>query len=54
MWNKNFVYVLNYLNIFKALYKNIPLTHSLQQNKKALLTAAAYFEVSTPVRSQRQ
>ena len=40
--------------IFKAVYKNNPRTHSLQQNKKALLTPAAYFEVSTQVSLQRQ
>ena len=38
----------------KAVHKNNPQTHSSQQHKKAVLTAAAYFKVSTSVRSQRQ
>ena len=46
MWNKKFVYVLNYLKIFKAVPKNNPRTHSPKQNKKAVLTTAAYFKVS--------
>ena len=54
MLNKRFVYVLSYFTINKAAHKNNPLTHSPQQNKKAMLTAAAYSKVSTPVRSQRQ
>ena len=29
---------------FKAVRKNNPRTHSLQQNKKAVLTTAAFFE----------
>ena len=41
-------------NFCKAVHKNKPLTRSPQQNKKALLMTAAYFKVSTPVRSQRQ
>ena len=35
---KKFVYVLNYLKIFKAVHKSNSLTHSSQQNKKAVLT----------------
>ena len=54
MWKEKFVYVLNYLKTFKAVHKNIPRTHSFQQNKKAVLTTAAYFKVSVPVRSQGQ
>ena len=54
MWKKKFVYVLIYLKIFKAVHKNIPRTHSSQQNKEAVLTAAAYFKVPTPIRSQGQ
>ena len=54
MWKKKFVYVLNYLKTFKAVHKNNPRTHSPQQNKKAVLTIAAYFKVSTPVKSQGQ
>ena len=46
MWNKKFAYVLNYLKIFKAVHKNYPQTHSPQQNK-ILVTTAAYFKVST-------
>ena len=53
MWKKKFAYVLNYLKTFKAV-KNNPRTHSPQQNIKAVLTTAAYFKVSTPVRSQGQ
>ena len=34
--------------------KNNPRTHSPQQNKKAVLTTAAYCKVCTPARSQRQ
>ena len=30
------------------MHKNDPQRHSLQQNKKSMLTAAAYFKVSTP------
>ena len=52
MWEKKFVYVLNYLQIFKAVEKNNTRTHPLQQNKNAVLTTAAYFKVSTPVMSQ--
>ena len=54
MWNKKFVYVLNYLKIFIAVDKNNSPTYSLQQNKKASLTTAAYFKVSTPLQLQRQ
>ena len=36
------------------MYKNNPRMHSTQQNKKTVLTAAAYFKVSTSVMSQRQ
>ena len=42
-------YVLNYLETFKAVHKNHPRTHSLPQNKKAVLMTAAYFKVSTAV-----
>ena len=54
MWKKKFAYVLNYLKTFKAEQKNNPWTHSLQQDKKAMLRKAAYFKFSGPVRSQRQ
>ena len=43
MWEKKFVYVLNYLQIFKAVEKNNTRTHPRQQNKNAVLTTAAYF-----------
>ena len=43
MLNKKFIYVLNYLKIFKAVLKDNPRTHSLQQNNKAVLTRAAFF-----------
>ena len=33
------------------MHKKNPLRHSPQQNKKAMLTTAAYFKVSTPVTS---
>ena len=36
------------------MHKNNSRTHSPQQNKKAALTTAAYFKISTPVRSQGQ
>ena len=49
MWKKKFVYLLNYLKFFKAVYKKNPRTHSPQQNKKVVLKTAAYFKVSTPV-----
>ena len=39
---------------FKAVHRNNPRTHSLQQNNKAVLTIAAYLKVSTPVRLQGQ
>ena len=51
MWNKKFVYVLNYLKTFKAVHKNNPRTHSPQENEIDWLRAAAYFKVSTAVRS---
>ena len=51
---KEFGSILNYLKTFKAEHKNHPRTHSPQQNKKAVLTAAAYFKVSSPVRLQGQ
>ena len=34
--------------------KNNPRAHSTQQNKKAVLTTAAYFKIFTPVGSQRK
>ena len=37
---KKFVYVLNYLKIFKAVAKSNPRRHSSQQNKKAVMTTA--------------
>ena len=54
MWKKEFVYVSNYLNTFKAVHKNNPQTHLPQQNKKGMLTTAASFKVSARVRSQGQ
>ena len=54
MWKKKFVYVLNYAKTFNAVHKNNPRTHSPQQNKKAVLTTAAYLKVSIPVKSQGQ
>ena len=39
---------------FMAVLKKNPRTHSPQQNKKAVLTTAAYFKASVPVRSQEQ
>ena len=54
MWKEKFVYVLDYLKTFKAVHKNNPLTHSSQQNKKAVLTTAAYFKVSSSVMPQGQ
>ena len=45
MWNKKFVYILNYLKVFKAMYKNNPRRHPLQQNKNVLLTTTAYLKV---------
>ena len=44
-------YILSYLKTFKAVHKNNLRTHSPQENKKAVLTTAAYFKVSTPVKS---
>ena len=41
------------IKILSAAPKNNPRTHSPQQNKKAVLTTAVYFKVTTPVRSQR-
>ena len=54
MWKKKFVYFLNYLKIFKAVHKNNPRTHLPQQNKKAVPTAATYFNVFATVMSQGQ
>ena len=54
MWNKKFVYVLNYIKTFKVVQKSNPQPHSLQRNKKAILATAAYFKVSIPIRSQWQ
>ena len=44
MLNKKFVHVLNYIH--KAAHKNNPRTQSPQQNIKAVLTTAAYFNVA--------
>ena len=46
--------VLNYSKTFKVVHKNNPRMHSPQLNKKVVLTTAAYFKVSTPVRTQGQ
>ena len=54
MYNKKVPHVMNYLRTSKAVDKNNPQTYSPKQNKKAILTTAAYFKVSTPVRSQGQ
>ena len=54
MCNKKVPHVMNYLKTSKAVHKNNPQTYSPKQNKKAILTTAAYFKVSTPVRSQGQ
>ena len=54
MWNKKFVYLLNYLKPFKAVPKKNPRMHSLQWNQKAVLMTDACFKVFTPVRSQKQ
>ena len=54
MLNKKFVYVLNHLKINNAANKNNSRMHAPQQKKKVVLTTAAYFKVSTHVRSQRQ
>ena len=45
MWKKKFVYVSRYLKTFKAVRNNNPRTHSLQQNKRAVLKTARYFNV---------
>ena len=52
MWKKKFVYPLNHFKSFKVVLKNNPRTHLPQQNKKAMLTKAAYFKFFTPVRLQ--
>ena len=49
---EKFVYVLHYLKTFKAVLKNNLWTHPTQQNKEAILTTAAYFQVSSPARLQ--
>ena len=54
MWSKKLVYVLSYLKSFKAVHKINPRTQSPQLNKKAVLTTAAYFKVSTHVLLQGQ
>ena len=54
MSKEKFVYVLNYQKTFNAVHKNNPRTHLPQQNKKAVLTTAAYFKVPTAVKSQGQ
>ena len=54
MWNKKFAYVLNYLKVFKAVPKNNLRTHSPQQNKKAVLTIAAYFKVPLVLRDNNR
>ena len=45
------MFASNYFKINKAAHKNNPRTHSSQQNKRAVLKAAGYFKVSTPLRS---
>ena len=47
MWKKKFVFILNYIKTFKTVHKNNPRMHSPQQNKKAVLTKAAYLKVSS-------
>ena len=62
IWQRNFlgkklIHVclrFKLVKIFKAVPKINPKAHSPQQNKKAVLTTAVYFKVSTLVRSQRQ
>ena len=48
MWKKKFFHILNYLKTFKAVNKNNPRVHSLQEHKNAVLTTAAYFKVPIP------
>ena len=43
MWNKKFVYVLNYLKTFKAVHKNNPRTHSPQQNKNSYCLFQSFY-----------
>ena len=47
MWNKKFCFKL--FEIFQAVHKSNPRMHSLKQSKKAMLTTAVYFKVSTPI-----
>ena len=54
MWKKKFVFIFNNLKTFKAVHKNHPRTHAPQQHKEAVLTAAVYFKVPTPVRPEGQ
>ena len=57
MQNKNFVYVLNYLKIFKELppKKSMDiLTAAKKKKKKNYYNTAPNFKVSTPMRLQRQ
>ena len=54
MLSKIFVYVLDFFEFNNPAHKNNPHTNSPQQNKKAVLKAAAYFKVSNLVRSQSQ
>ena len=51
MLNKKFVDVLNYFEINKPAHISNPRVHSPKQNKRAMLTTAAYFKAFTPVRS---
>ena len=51
-WNEKFVYVLNYSKTFKVVHKKNPRVHLSQKDKKAVMTAVAYFKVSSPVRSR--
>ena len=44
MWNKKFVYVLNYLKHFKAVPKNNPRMDSPQQNKKSCVGDNCLFQ----------
>ena len=54
MWHKGFLYVLNYLKIFEAAIQKQSMDTLTATKKKAVLSAAAYFRVFTPVRVQRQ
>ena len=54
MPNKKFIYVLNYLKFLMQYPETIHGRTHRDKIKKAVVTIAAYFKASAPVRLQKQ